>query len=428
MRRALLISMKNIKWLFILLVLIRPLGLFAEDQKSEANVNERYRVESIAYTGVNENKISKPLREEAQKLVGAKYNEKISKDLAGKMASELKTYTVRVKVKRGDAPDHVKVIFQAESTRWHQFQVSLNSASYHSKQGFNGALDIPIRIHNNVFAFGIVSDADELLERNAGIRLRYENRKVGTDLLHLQMNLDSYHQSFNYATRSALTQRPDVPDVYRARQNFATSLALYPAGDLMISAGVSFQRLQFQSPSLHTEKAYSGTADIEYRRKIKSASGSTQNFTAHYSLRTATRILDSDFVYTRHFATIDYSVDKNKHHFVTHFIGGFIGGSAPLFERFSFGNSYTLRGWNKFDVAPLGGNRAAHGSLEYGYQGFRLFYDLGSVWDAGREAKLHHGLGFGFAPKNGFYASLAFPVRQKDISPIFMIGFRGGQK
>ena len=34
--------------------------------------------------------------------------------------------------------------------------------------------------------------------------------------------------------------------------------------------------------------------------------------------------------------------------------------TAPLFERFSLGNTYTLRGWNKFDVAPLGGALADH--------------------------------------------------------------------
>jgi hypothetical protein len=428
MHCAFLISMKTKNLLLILLILIWPLGLFADDQKSEANVNERYLVESVTYTGISESRISKPLREEAQKLVGANYNEQTSKALAGKIATELKEYSLQVKVKRGDASDHVKVIFQAESIRWKRFRVPIPSAIYHSKQGFSAALDAAIETHHNVFAFGLVSDADELLERNAGMRLRYENRKVGTDLLHLQMNLDSYHQSFNYATKAALIQRPDVPDIYRARQNFATSLSLYPAHDLMISAGVSFQRLQFQLPSLHTETAYSSTADVEYKHTMKSASGFERDFSGHYSLRSATRILDSEFVYSRHLATADYVVIRNQHYLGVHFIGGSIGGRAPLFERFSFGNSSTLRGWNKFDVAPLGGNRAAHGSLEYRYKKMELFYDLGSVWDSGREAKVRHGLGFGLADKSGFFASLAFPVRLKNVAPIFMIGFRGGAK
>ena len=42
-----------------------------------------------------------------------------------------------------------------------------------------------------------------------------------------------------------------------------------------------------------------------------------------------------------------------------------MNGRAPLFERFTLGDSRTLRGWSKFDVAPVGGSRVAHGSLEY---------------------------------------------------------------
>ena len=36
---------------------------------------------------------------------------------------------------------------------------------------------------------------------------------------------------------------------------------------------------------------------------------------------------------------------------------GFITGRAPLFERFVLGNGTTLRGWNKFQLDPLGGSR-----------------------------------------------------------------------
>lgn len=426
MHRAVPSGMKNTYWLLMFWVLLGPSRLGAEDKKSEANVNERYLVESVTFTGIREDKISRNLRDEAQKMVGGKYSEQTAQNLVSKLQAELKDYAVRIKVMRGDKAEHVKVVFSATWVRWKRFQVSIGSALYHSKQGFSGALDIPIEAHHNVVAFGLVSDADALLERNAGIRLRYEHRKVGTDLLHFRMEFDSYHQSFNAATRTALESRPDVPDVYRARQNFAPSLAVYPTRDLMLSAGVSFQRLQFQRPTLHTKTAYSGTADIKYRRTVQSESGYAQDFAGHYSLRTATKILDSEFVYTRHQVTADYTLSKDRHALGAHFTAGATGSDAPLFERFAFGNSATLRGWNKFDVAPLGGNRAVHGSLEYGYRKFRLFYDCGSVWDSGREARVRHGLGFGLASSKGFFASLAFPVRLNDVAPVFMIGFRGG--
>jgi hypothetical protein len=425
---AITAGMKNLNLLTILLAVLWPAGLQADDPKPEPNVNERYVVESAQFTGIDENKISQILRDDARKMVGEKYNEKSANELAQKLREELREYNVKVKVERGDKPDHVKVLFQTDRTRWRRFKIPGFSALYHSKQGFSGELDIPIEISHNVFAFGLVSNADQLLERNAGLRLRYEHREVGTDLLHLRIDFDSFHQSFNAATTTALAQRPDLPGIYRARQNFAPSLSLYPTRDLMLSAGVSFQRLEFQFPALHTETAYAGTADIRYRRNWTSRSGFEQDFNGGYSLRTATRILDSDLVYTRHSMSADYTLEKKGNLFGAHFTGGFISGSAPLFERFSFGNTTTLRGWNKFDVAPLGGIRAAQGSLEYRYKHFQIFYDVGTVWDPVQSSKVRHGLGFGWASKDGFFASLAFPVRLHRVAPVFMIGFAKGAR
>jgi hypothetical protein len=390
----------------------------------EANVNERYTVESVTFTGIDDRRISQALRDEAQKMVGEKYNEETARNLAMKLQEELPDYTFRVKVKRGDKPDHVKVLFQTEWSRWKRFQIPISSILYHSKQGISAALDIPLETHHNVFAFGLVSDSDELLERNAGLRFRYEHRKVGTNLLHLRIDFDSYHQAFSAPVKAALTERPDVPDVYRARQNFAPSLTVYPTRDLMLSAGVSFQRLRFDRPTLHTETAYAGTADAQYRRNWKFPSGVEHDFSGRYDLRTATRLLDSDFVYTRHIVSADYTFSKQHSLIGVHFFGGIASGRPPLFERFSFGNTTTLRGWNKFDVAPLGGSRAAHGSLEYRYKHFQAFYDVGTVWDSGRLSKAKHGFGFGLVTKSGFFASLAFPIRLNNVAPVFMIGFR----
>ena len=64
-------------------------------------------------------------------------------------------------------------------------------------------------------------------------------------------------------------------------------------------------------------------------------------------------------------------------------MAGGISGDAPLFERFSLGDSRTLRGWDKYDIAPAGGDRMFHTSLEYRYRGLALFLDSGSVWDDG---------------------------------------------
>ncbi len=417
-------GMKNKTLLPLLLMLFWPTWIQAANQKPDANVNSRFDVESVSLSGISDAKVSKTLRDEMQKLVGEKYNEQAADELAKKLRKELRDYSVTVKVKRGDKPDHVKVIFETEQIRYKRFEFPVPPVVYHSKEGFSGAIEVPITVHHSVFTFGLVDSSDELLERNAGFRLRYENRKVGTDVVQLRLDFNGYHQTFNNATQVALAQARDVPGIYRWRQDFSPSLSLIPHRDLKLSVGTSFQQFQLQYPVTRTKTAYAGTADIQYRHRIQSRNGLRQDFSAGYGLRTATRVLDSDFVYTRHFLTAEYRISKRKNSFDAHFQGGLITGTAPLFERFSLGNSFTLRGWNKFDVAPLGGARVAHGSLEYRYRPFEIFYDVGAVWDQGQTARVRHGLGFGWASKDGFFASLAFPVRLHDVTPVFMLGFR----
>ena len=418
-------GMKNIHLLTIFLILFfLPAEATAGTQKQKTNVNEQYVVEGVELTGVSESRIGKALREDMQKLVGEKFNQAAADELAGRLRHQLSDYAVSLKVKRGDKEKQVKVVFVAERNWWKRFEISVPQVVYHSKEGFSGAIELPIETHHNVFTFGAVNSADDLLERNAGFRFRYEHRKVGTDRVQIRIDFDTYHQKWNPATEAALEDTPEVPGIYRWRQNFAPSLSLIPFRDLKLSVGTSFERFETQYPTPYTETAYAGTADIQYRRRTGSGRSYRQDFRAGYSLRTATRVLESDFVYTRHFATADYTLSKGKNLFGAHFQGGFLIGRAPLFERFSLGNSFTLRGWNKFDIAPLGATRSAHGSLEYRYRPFQIFYDMGAVWNSGEEIQVRHGFGFGLAFRNGGYISLAFPVRLHDVVPMFMFGFR----
>jgi outer membrane protein assembly factor BamA len=100
---------------------------------------------------------------------------------------------------------------------------------------------------------------------------------------------------------------------------------------------------------------------------------------------------------------------------------GMISGRAPLFERFVLGNSTTLRGWNKYELDPLGGNRMVHNTVEYRYGVFEAFYDSGAIWDRGDTAVLRHSIGVGL--RQGLFSmAVAFPVRDGHIDPIFMVG------
>jgi outer membrane protein assembly factor BamA len=170
--------------------------------------------------------------------------------------------------------------------------------------------------------------------------------------------------------------------------------------------------------------------------------GDSHSFEAGYDLHAGNHTLDSEFIFTRHFAHTQYVYGHDNNTLSIAFLSGLISGSAPLFERFSLGNTSTLRGWNKFDVAPLGGNRVVHASLQYGFGGphigtftndrgqrrgietlFHIFYDVGAVGDQGSAIKARHSVGFGLG-KDTFFMSLGFPIRSSRVQPIFMAGFR----
>jgi len=418
------LGMKNIILLTTLLVPLWPVRSLADDQKPDANVNSKYEVESVEITGVAQSKVSQALRDDIQKLVGEKYSSEAADVLARRMRKELPNYSITVKAEKGDKPERLKVVFEAERNWWKRFDIKVPPVVYHSKEGLSGTLELPIDIGPNVFTFGFVNTADPLLERNAGFRFRYEHKKVGTDRLQLRLDFDTTHQMWNPATEAALAQVPDVPGVYRSRQTFAPSMSVIPFRDLKLTVGTSFDRFETQYPTTHTETAYAGTAGIQYRHNWESADGVRQRIRATYDLRTATRTLDSDFVYTRHFWSADYTLGRGRNQVGAHFQAGLETGRAPLFDRYSLGNSYTLRGWNKFDVAPLGGDRMAHGSLDYRFRPFEVFYDVGAVWDTGQKTRARHSLGFGLSFHNGGFVSLAFPVRLDHVAPVFMLGFR----
>jgi hypothetical protein len=418
--------MKNTKLFTLLLLLLVSVGAYADDRKPDININERYIVESVEFKGIDESKISRDLRGEAQSFKNQKYNAEAAHECANKLSAELKDRSpvlgVEVKVDKGTEQDHIKLTFEARKEK----TVDLNSSFllYHSKQGISGDLELIISRYPAAFTFGILTDAERLLERNAGLYFSFEHKNLGTPRLGFRIDFESYHQRFNNATMIALRQRPDVPDFYRSRQNFSPSLSVKPVENLSFNVGVSFQSLEHQYPSLHTEAAYAGTANLRYSRDLSFLQEYQQTVTVTYGVRSATRILESDYVYTHHLWTVDYELSRGKNILEAHFTGGIIGGTAPLFERLSLGNSATLRGWNKFDVAPVGGSRMAHGSLAYKYHSVEVFYDVGTVWDPGQYNPVRHGLGFGLASDEKFFLSLAFPVRLHNAAPIFMVGWR----
>ncbi|HEY3383114.1 MAG TPA: BamA/TamA family outer membrane protein [Vicinamibacterales bacterium] len=410
--------------LALVLLLFVPGVAFGRGPQAPTNVNTRYEVESVSVSGVSDSTISRSLRRDMQKLVGNKYDPDAADHFAHRLRSELQGYTVTVKVKRGERPDCVKVVYDAERTRRPSFDARVSPLLYTTHDGFSGAIVPGFETHHNYFSFGLVSSADELLERNNGVLLRYEHRRVGTDKVQVGFEYDYFHPSFESETEAALVTAPWVPGTYRRREVFSPSVSVLPIRDIKVTFGGSFQTLEMQYPTPHDQAANAFTFGVQFRRDVRPRRGLRHSIGAEYSVRDATSTLESDFSYTRHLVAADYTLRVRRQSFGLHFQGGHLSGRAPLFERFSIGNATTLRGWDKFDVAPLGGSRLAYGSLEYRYRPFQVFYDFGSVWEPSQGVDVKHSVGVGLAWKNGFFMSLGIPLRFHGVTPAFMFGFR----
>jgi outer membrane protein assembly factor BamA len=178
--------------------------------------------------------------------------------------------------------------------------------------------------------------------------------------------------------------------------------------------------MQNQFSAAEPEAANALISTLRYHRRLED-SENQHDLDAGYSLRAATRILGSDFEYARHRVQFRYMLTRGKSVVIDDLTAGTISGRAPLFERFVLGNASTLRGWNKFDLDPMGGNRFAHNSVEYRYGVFQVFYDSGAVWDRSENAVLRHSAGVGLR-QGVFSLAVAFPLREGHIDPILMVG------
>ncbi len=412
---------------------------FAGSQDSEFNVNTRYTVETVVVTGEGwranfssaqdqDEKISRSLGKEITSLIGEKLNPAALEDIAKRLRREFHARSVERHVLRGTNPEYVQVVFEIK-LRPSRFEITAPKFVYNSRQGWSGAVEGTATIKQNGFTFGLVSDGDELAERYAGLVTRYENAHVGTDRVHLRFAFESYHDQWNRNTLDELPAGPAAPappaleetsGIYRNRQNFQPEITFVVARPLTLSVGTSFERLQEQYPTAHTEAANAVVATLLYHRQIEDRDNQ-HNLDASYSLRAGTRALDSDFAYSRNRWEIRYMLTRGKNVLIDDLRTGLIAGRAPLFERFYLGNSSTLRGWSKYDLDPLGGNRMVHNTVEYRYGVFEVFYDSGAVWDRGDTAVVRHSAGVGL--RQGLFSlAIAFPIRDGRIDPVFMVG------
>jgi hypothetical protein len=416
-------------------------SLLARDVAAEANANSRYVIEKIQITGEAAGlKISRSLQQTFQQLVGSHFDPSQLDELAQTMRKELHLKSVTPHLYRGSQPDLVRVDFEVQR-RAVVFDVSLPKFLYHSKQGWSAeGLASTTIARTNRLSFGLVSDGDALTERYAGSAVVYENTHVGADRLHARFEFDDLHEQWNRGTLLALT--PGGPEIYRARRVYQPSLAFFLSRGLSLEGGASLQQLDMQNPEMgsflpRTESANAVFGTFRYSRQFEApgiGQDLTQAIALDYNIRSSSRAVRSDFSYIRHHWDMSYSVKQGNQTIQDDFTAGYISGDAPLFERFVVGTSSLLRGWNRFEIDPLGGTRLVHNSVTYRYRFPRLtgevFYDAGSLWndmngkndnnDKG-DSGIRHSVGVGVV-KSIFTLAVAFPLRDGHMDPVFMVG------
>lgn len=413
----------------IALVRISLLALAAAatawNQEEPVNVNSRYTVESVEVAGEKEGRLSQALRDDLRKQVGEKFSQDIFEKLARRARHELRARRVVLKVLKGDRAEHVKVVLEV-LYRTFEFETVGPKFVYHSREGWTG----DATVNANGLILGIVSDQDALLERFAGLRAGYDHR-IFTNKIHFRFLFETFHEQWHPNTLLAAAENPNVPGIYRERDSFQPQATFRLARPLELQVGFDFERFQTQFPAARREGAHAAVGTLRYRSQWTDSYDNRHDLEAGYSLRAATRSLDSDYVYNRHSWRTRYQFRRGPEALIAAAQFGIASDRAPLFERFSLGNSETLRGWSKFDAFPLGGTRAVHGALEYRrrIEGVwaGIFYDAGSVWDRGHPVVARHAVGFvlaGHATRDGAFLTVGVPLRSENIIPIVTVGAR----
>jgi hypothetical protein len=416
------------------LLLITAAACFASQTANKVslvtNANANYEVEGIEIAGEGRFTLTDSTAAEMNRLVGGKFDAAALDELGKLIRRDLRARTVKYRLARGLQPGYVRVFFEVERRRV-DLDVSVPRFIYHSKQGWTGQVEASITYAKQKLTGGLVSDNDEMPERNAGVYGRYEHTRFGSDRLAFRVQVESYHQQWNPDLLAAANAEAALAGpVYRVRQHVQPTVVFAITPELSLESGVSFGHIEPEFlasnaatffTAAKTESVHSMVNTLRYHRQWAGSAPGLQALDAGYSLRAAATFLSSDFAYTRHRFHGRYSWTGDRHHVSIAALGGAIDGDSPLFERFVLGNSNTLRGWTRVDVAPLGGNRMAHASVEYGYGPAKVFYDTGSVWNSNRSHDVKHSAGIGWT-KWGFSLAVAFPLREGRVEPVIIAG------
>jgi hypothetical protein len=390
------------------------------------DVNARYVVESVTVDGVPEARLSQPLRDDLHAVAGTRLRRGTAERLIARVRDELPGYDVTRRMTRGSERGRLRMLVRVrpgESMRWLHFTPSRSKLLYHTEQGWSGLIDVNIGQRDwRVSPFFAVSNADDLVEEYSAYGIRIETRNAGIEPLGFGVEIAHYDADWRDRTLNALSA-VDSARLYDSRAIVAPSVSLALTPQLHVSGGVSIAQLQsdaaFDASSL-AANVYTLSAGYDERVERERV---RHDFSAAFDARVSSSTLQSDYDFRRYLARAAYRATWGRHTLLASGMAGGLSGIAPLFERFTLGDSTTLRGWDKYDIGPVGGNRVGHASIEYRNRGVAFFLDGGSVWNAPGSSQPRFSTGFGLHSDNVF-ATVAFPLNTPDVRATFMAGVR----
>lgn len=399
-----------------------------QDVDDDANINAKYVVEEVEILGIDDAAIDADMRADQAALKDKPLDSEVAERLHARLRTAFPDYSVGRRTSRGSQPGRIKLVFDLERTeesRWLRFDPLEADLVYHSDQGWGSKLPLNINGSNvRVVPYFAIDVRDDLIEEYSGFGFRFETRKLGTERLGASFEWSSLDQTWIDQTLAALPANPQLPAIYRNRMAVTPLLKFALTRRLTIGGGVNIAELDaIVESSSDGQMANAAVGLVRFDQQWKPASGVQHHIEAAFSARVGTGSLESDLEYERYLGQATYVFRKDKHLVLATGQFGGITGDAPLFERFSLGDSRTLRGWNKYDIAPVGSDRVAYGSVEYRYSSVALFLDSGSVWDAGTDRRVRFSTGFGFTPGPAFF-TVGFPLNTDEFGAVFTMGIR----
>jgi hypothetical protein len=364
--------------------------------------------------------LPKSLQEEIDQLKDRKYDAEAVTEIAKKASKKLDR-KVSTRIEKGEAADTIAVVFEVEHRSYRPKLATdrTDLVTYNSLLGWNGGIEVDLINGPTDLTIGFRNTGDRKLEREAGLLGAFGTRIV-TDRLAFRFEWENLRAQWNHSTLAALEQQNAITDLYRRHDILAPMLGVRVAGPLTISVGAEMNRLQFQypKPEVRWANALFGEAKVDQRWR---SGVLRQRFQADYRLTNATKQLESDLTYIRHFGSAQYSLRAGKEEFRAKFQAGAVSPAAPIYARFALGNTVTLRGWSMFDVAPVGGDRMQYASLEYRHDWLWSWYDTGTVYDRGKNSHWRHAAGVGIRASHDFEFGVGFPLRSGSMSPVFFV-------